>query len=118
MTNRNAYGEVECEHGHPMPSGCNPCQRKIGTYDKDGKSLRHHELKAWPEYFRAVYSGQKSFEIRKNDRDYQKGDTLTIREFNPDNSTYTGRSCSRRVTYVLPGGQFGLAEGVVAMAIK
>lgn len=36
MVERNAYGEYPCEHGQPMPSGCNPCRRKIGEYDKDG----------------------------------------------------------------------------------
>lgn len=31
-----------------------------------------HELKILPEYFEAVVSGDKRFEIRKNDRNYEK----------------------------------------------
>lgn len=31
-----------------------------------------HELKILPEYFEAVVSGNKRFEIRKNDRNYKK----------------------------------------------
>ncbi|WP_331384989.1 DUF3850 domain-containing protein [Bacillus badius] len=42
-----------------------------------------HELKIYPQYFKAVVSGKKSFEIRKNDRDFKVGDTLLLHEFDP-----------------------------------
>ena len=29
-----------------------------------------HELKTWIEYFELVMSGEKPFELRKNDRDF------------------------------------------------
>lgn len=46
---RNAFGEVECAHGQPMPSGCNPCQRKIGEFDKDGvRVMEQHKPGAMP----------------------------------------------------------------------
>lgn len=37
-----------------------------------------HELKILPEYFEAVTSGRKQFEIRKNDRDFKVGDQLIL----------------------------------------
>lgn len=40
-----------------------------------------HELKIRPEFYLRVATGQKSFEIRKNDRDYQVGDVLILREW-------------------------------------
>lgn len=60
------------------------------------------ELKTWPEYFDAVASGAKTFEIRYNDRDYQVGDTLVLHRYDPAKKEYTGESITRNVTYVLP----------------
>lgn len=40
-----------------------------------------HELKILPEYFDAVNCGKKNFEIRLNDRNYQKDDELILREW-------------------------------------
>ena len=37
------------------------------------------ELKILPEYFEAVKSGKKTFELRKNDRDFCVGDILILR---------------------------------------
>lgn len=42
-----------------------------------------HELKTWPEFFRAVQSGAKPFEVRKDDRPYAVGDVLQLLEFEP-----------------------------------
>jgi hypothetical protein len=67
-----------------------------------------HELKTWPKFFDAVRSGEKPFEVRKNDRGYAVGDTLWLREYVPEEERYTGRSMARTVSYVLHGGEFGI----------
>ena len=38
-----------------------------------------HELKTYSEYFKAVISGEKPFEIRKNDRNFKVGDYIALR---------------------------------------
>lgn len=77
-----------------------------------------HELKTWNEYFEAIFTGNKTFEIRKNNRGFKNGDTLILKEWDPKTEKYTGRQVSKTVTYLLDGGKFGLEIGFVAMAIE
>jgi len=42
-----------------------------------------HELKIWPQYYEAVANGSKTFELRKNDREFQKGDEVVLKEYDP-----------------------------------
>lgn len=57
-----------------------------------------HELKIKPEYFAAVVTGDKTFEIRNNaDRNFQVGDTLLLWEWN---GGFTGRTAERTVSYI------------------
>jgi hypothetical protein len=62
-----------------------------------------HELKIWVEYFEPVAKGVKTFELRKADRDYQVGDILKLREWDPNIKDYTGQRVDMKVTYILDG---------------
>lgn len=77
-----------------------------------------HTLKTWPPHFREVVSGRKTFEVRKNDRGFQVGDVLRLMEYSPTLNHFTGATCVRTVTYILPGGAFGVADGHVVMALN
>lgn len=97
---------------------------------------RKHELKTLTEFFPPLIRGEKTFEIRVNDRDYKVGDVLHLREWIPCpecNGTrrvwpegkrgashhclecsdmphpgiYTGEECERVVTYITNYGQTG-----------
>lgn len=76
-----------------------------------------HELKTWNEYFEEIFMGHKTFEVRKADRPFKKGDILILREWNLKTKQYTGRELARNVSYVLEGGQFGIEKGFMVMAI-
>ena len=80
--------------------------------------LRTHELKTWPAEFQAVMDGKKNFDIRAKDRDFQVGEFLTLKEYNPESKEYTGRVCAREIIFIMEGGKFGVQEGYVAMSIK
>jgi hypothetical protein len=76
------------------------------------------ELKCWPQYFDALRSGRKSFEVRKDDRLYVEGAILRIREWVPETSSFTGRELRLRVTYVVRGPTaWGFPSGWVVMGV-
>ena len=56
--------------------------------------------KAWPEWFEAVLSGQKKYDLRLDDFEIQPGDTLILEEWDPQTKSYTGRSVAKKATYV------------------
>ncbi len=66
----------------------------------------HHNLKIWPDYFMAVANGLKKFEIRKNDRAYQIGDTFTLQEFDPATGEYGSELGPMTITYIIYGTPF------------
>jgi len=79
--------------------------------------MKKHELKTWPDYFYRVFAGSKKFEVRKNDRDFQIGDQLHLREYDPNTNEYTGRDLYKTVTYILHGGEFGIEKGYCVMSL-
>jgi len=60
-----------------------------------------HVLKCWSEYFERVWDGTKLFEYRVNDRDYQEGDEVLLREWDKVEKKYLSRYCTARIGYVL-----------------
>lgn len=72
-----------------------------------------HELKIAPQYFEPVLEGRKTFEIRKDDRGYQVGHLLHLKEF--DGESFTGKSVLAEVTYMTT---FNQEPGYYVLAIK
>ena len=72
-----------------------------------------HEIKILPEYFKLVatpHGGIKRFELRKNDRDYQVGDSVTLREWNGEE--YTGNEITVGIKCILKDcPEFAFAMG-------
>lgn len=75
-----------------------------------------HELKLSVHYYDAVESGNKTFELRKDDRNIQAGDILILKEWT--GTAYTGRQMRVGVTYVLRDcPQYGLTQGYCIIGI-
>lgn len=75
-----------------------------------------HNLKILPMYFEEVRLGNKTFELRKNDRPYNVGDTLILKEF--DGNNYTKRELTREITYILQGGNYGLDKDYCILGMR
>jgi|GEM_PF-2204631 len=76
-----------------------------------------HELKTHPPYFAEVVKGNKTFELRKNDRDFRVGDKLRLCEYEPTEQRYTGNVVEVDVS-CLAQGVFGLPADVCVMSIQ
>ena len=80
-------------------------------------TLKLHELKIQSEHFAEVLAGRKTHEVRINDRDYQAGDCLNLREIDV-NGEYTDQEMNIQISHVLHGGQFGIADGWCVLSLK
>lgn len=78
-----------------------------------------HRLKVWPEYFDAIRNGDKTFELRYDDRSFEVGDFLLLVEFDDRRERYTGRKELRRISYKLHDCiMFGLQPGFCILGMK
>lgn len=68
------------------------------------------EIKILPKYFEDVCNNKKRFELRKNDKDYQVGYIVCLREW--DGHRYTGSAIVKKISYVHKDcPEFGLMDG-------
>ena len=86
--------------------------------------MSEHHLKTLAPYFDAMARGQKWFEVRRDDRGFEKGDVLILHRMGEDKPhRYDGfgkpeTTLRRRVAYILTGGQFGIEAGYVVMSLE
>lgn len=106
-------------------ANCPECKTVLYSWhnDTEGYALeklnKTHELKTWKPFFDAVISGDKTFEMRKDDRGFEVGDSLRLIEVDPDkNLEPTGRVAKYKITYILRGEQWGIVPDYAILAIK
>lgn len=66
-------------------------------------AVTHHKLhtvKSWSHFFDAIKAGQKTHELRHDDRNYQVGDHIVLQKYDNINGLYTGDECTVEVTYI------------------
>lgn len=76
-----------------------------------------HYLKIKPEYYKDVECGLKTFELRKNDRNFQVGDVLMLIKLD-DKGNETDQVTRVNVNYILKDcPQYGLKDGYAILGI-
>jgi len=60
-----------------------------------------HFLKTIQPYFDAVKDGSKTFEHRRNDKNFEVGDTVCLREYDMMHNSYSGEEIWVIITFVL-----------------
>jgi uncharacterized protein YqfB (UPF0267 family) len=80
---------------------------------------KYHYLKTWPVFYADVECGAKTFEIRKNDRNFQVGDILCLREYEPKTKKYSGEFLLVSVDYTIHlNGLPDIPDGFIGMSIS
>ena len=86
-----------------------------------GRAMTIHKLKLNAAYYDDSASGIKTFEIRKNDREFKVGDILELREYVwsglDGKGAYTGSVHWKVITYILDDEEY-LHEGYVCLAVS
>lgn len=80
-----------------------------------------HKIKILEQYASAVVSGDKCFEVRKNDRNYQVGDFVEfiVIDAAGEKILHELNGISYVITYVLSGlSGFGIKDGWVVFGMK
>lgn len=89
--------------------------------------MKLHELKILHPYLIDITIGTKTFELRKNDRDYQEGDLIHFIDIREEKITPNKLCCEPnidenqlyRITYVLKNVEkYGLDKDYCILAIK
>ncbi|PAD38651.1 hypothetical protein CHH53_10390 [Terribacillus sp. 7520-G] len=76
---------------------------------------KRHKLKILEKYYNDILNGTKTFEIRKNDRNFQVGDVLSLHVWDPEENEFkSGIKADVRIVYIT---DFEQKEGYVVLGI-
>lgn len=80
--------------------------------------MTHHVLKCHPHFFAAIVEGKKTFEIRRDDRKYRVGDTMTLREYDPSFGFTRKETGPFEIVYLMTAEDFpAILPGFVIMGL-
>lgn len=80
--------------------------------------MKLHILKIKEEYYMGVIAGEKTFELRKNDRDYKDGDLIHFVDVNGYDFGYYKDNVFR-IAYILKNvEEYGLDKDYCILGIK
>lgn len=81
--------------------------------------MKTHEIGILSDFADAIYSGDKTFELTENDREYQKGDHIkftVLKSLTRNRMNHALNDCEYEITYVYSG--YGLQVPFVILALR
>lgn len=85
----------------------------------NAKVAREHHLKTVEPHFGALYAGHKTFELRKDDRDFKVGDRLILHQYNAEKKHFCGPKVYTIISHILRDApEFGLMPGYCLLSLK
>ena len=81
------------------------------------KTIKLHKLKLVQPFFSEVQKGTKTFELRRNDRDFQIEDEICLQEYDMVHHVFSGDEIKGEITYVLKN-RVGLDEDFCIFSFK
>lgn len=83
-----------------------PKPKTIEAKKAEVPAITTHHLKAWRETFEPILSGDRTFDLRLDDRAFKVGHLIEFQEWDPIAKRYTGRKITKTIAYML----YGLSE--------
>lgn len=88
--------------------------------------MQTHTLKTLPAAWDAIKSGEKRFEVRRNDRFFQRGDIVRLRKMDEtgryyatgDGGSFSTCDLDFQIGWILQGGQFGIEPGYIVFQLE
>ena len=91
--------------------------------------MKTHYLKTKEPYFLAIRDGEKNFEVRRDDRGFQRGDTVVLvkqvgkhsedEKLMSDAKIGEGYDFLRyKIGWILTGGQLGIEAGYIVFQLE
>lgn len=90
---------------------------KVVLDESDDNQRSTHELKLKSSYYNTSLINAKTFEIRKNDRNFKVGDVLKLVEVSSETQEITGKFHCKQITYILDNAEY-LKEGYVCLGLR
>lgn len=79
--------------------------------------MKSHNVKCIQPFFGLIETGQKNYECRIDDRNYQEGDLIVLQEYDSEKKTYSGKVMFFTVGYILRGPIYGVKDGWVIFSL-
>ena len=78
--------------------------------------MKAHYLKTVQPHFNEVWAKRKTFELRKNDRNFEVGDIIVLMDYDTSTETYSANEVHGLITHILDSYYDAIHEDYVILS--